>query len=315
VKAYKELAELDASGRVVTIGKFDGIHLGHQALIKAAVETADRLGLLSTVVTFDRNPSAVLAGESERQDLVGPNQKTKLIEQLGCSEMLELCFDEELSKETATTFIQRVLVDSLNTNHLVVGKDFRFGHQGAGNVELLQAVGARSGFQVTVIEPVMQGGSAVSSTRIRNLLNAGDVHEAAKLLGRNHATTGLVEHGLKIGRQLGFPTANLSRSSEGYLPKDAVYAGWLIDGQNRYPAALSVGVNETIQAVPRLIEAHVLDRKDLDLYDREVTVEYVDFIRDSAKFASVEELIEAINRDLEAIRMRLDSANPQQTHR
>jgi riboflavin kinase/FMN adenylyltransferase len=313
VKSLTELAQLSDVGRVVTIGKFDGIHLGHQALIRTAVNTAKQLGLVSTVVTFDRNPSAVLAGENARQDIVGPHQKMQLIAELGCSETLELCFDEKLSKESAQTFIQRVLVDALKTKHLVVGHDFKFGHLGAGNVEMLKAAGETSGFDVTVVEPVVESGAPVSSTRIRSLLDTGDVQTAAKLLGRNHTTTGLVEHGLKIGRQLGFPTANLSRDSEGYLPKDAVYAGWLIDGEMRYPAALSVGVNETIQAVPRLVEAHVIDQRDLDLYDKMVTIEYVDFIRDSAKFASVEELIEAINHDLTLIRERLNSANTQQT--
>lgn len=125
---------------------------------------------------------------------------------------------------------------------------------------------------------------------------------AAKLLGRLHSTTGLIEHGLKIGREIGFPTANMSRDSEGFLPKDAVYAGWLYADGERYMTALSVGINETFTAVPRLLEAHVLDVTELDLYDKLITVEYVEFIRDAAKFNGVEDLVAEINRDLDKIR-------------
>jgi riboflavin kinase/FMN adenylyltransferase len=152
---------------------------------------------------------------------------------------------------------------------------------------------------------VLIEGVKVSTTEIRNLLDAGNVKQAAKLLGRNHTTRGVVEHGLKIGRQLGFPTANMSRSSEGYLPLDAVYAGWLYADGEKYPAALSVGINETLQEVPRLVEAHVLDRKDLDLYDKVVTIEYVEFLRPAAKFSGMEELIAAIAADLLAIKRLL----------
>jgi riboflavin kinase/FMN adenylyltransferase len=145
----------------------------------------------------------------------------------------------------------------------------------------------------------------VSTTLVRNALDAGDVVLASEMLGRNHTTMGHIEHGLKIGRQIGFPTANMERSAEGYLPLDGVYAGWLYTGTERYPAALSVGINETFQAVPRLIEAHILDRDDVDLYDKLVTLEYIDFVRPSAKFDGVESLVAEINRDLDKIRQRL----------
>jgi riboflavin kinase/FMN adenylyltransferase len=148
-------------------------------------------------------------------------------------------------------------------------------------------------------------GMRVSTSTIRNLLDAGNVEAAAKLLGRLHRTTGMVEHGLKLGRQLGFPTANLSRESEGFLPLDGVYAGWLYCDGQRYPAALSVGINETITAVPRLIEAHVLGRKDLDLYDKVVNVEYVSFIRPAAKFDGMDTLIQAIQADCDEISRQL----------
>ena len=185
----------------------------------------------------------------------------------------------------------------------MVGEGFRFGHKGSGTVETLRELGSKLGFRVFVIPEVTVGGEAVSTTRIRELLDQGKVMAAATLLGRNHINTGVIEHGLKIGRTIGFPTANMSRDCEGFLPLDGVYAGWLYVDDEKYPAAHSVGINETFQAVPRLVESFVIDApKGLDLYDKTVTLEYVEFIRPAAKFDGVEALVEEINRDIEKIR-------------
>jgi riboflavin kinase/FMN adenylyltransferase len=194
-----------------------------------------------------------------------------------------------------------VLVTALNAQVVCVGEDFRFGAQGSGTVATLIQLGRQFGFEVKVVDAVSVNGQRVSTSLIRNLLDEGDVTGAEALLGRRHQTVGMVEHGLKLGRQLGFPTANLSRDSEGYLPLDGVYAGWLYSDGVRYPAALSVGINETIQAVPRLIEAHVLGTKEIDLYDKVVTVEYVRFLRRAAKFDGIEALIKAIGEDCDQI--------------
>ena len=185
---------------------------------------------------------------------------------------------------------------------MIVGEDFRFGAGGAGDVSLLQDLGQQFGFEVRVIPSATEAGMKVSTSAIRELLDLGNVSKAARFLGRVHTTVGVVEHGLKIGRTIGFPTANMSREAEGYLPLDGVYAGWLVADGQRYPAAHSVGINETFQAVPRLVESHVLDRKDLDLYDKTVTLEYVEFVRPSAKFDGVDSLVAEINRDLDKIR-------------
>jgi riboflavin kinase/FMN adenylyltransferase len=186
--------------------------------------------------------------------------------------------------------VQQILVDALKARWVLVGEDFRFGAKGAGDIETLRTLGEKFGFRVRVIPPVVLGGETVSSTLIRHELDKADVVKVASLLGRPHLTTGIIEHGLKIGRSIGFPTANMSREAEGYLPLDGVYAGWLYVDAERYPAALSVGINETFQAVPRLVEAHVIDRTDLDLYDKVVSLEYV------------ESLVEEINRDLDKCR-------------
>lgn len=290
----------------VTIGKFDGIHLGHQALIAELVATSAQHDVTAVLVTFDRHPDALLNPTKLKWPLIGPGQKEQLVSAAGVEVMVTLAFDEKLAKQSAEDFVQETLVDVLGAKLVIVGEDFRFGAGGAGDVSMLHDLGQQLGFEVRVIPSATEAGVKVSTSAIRDLLDAGDVVKAAKLLGRVHTNVGVIEHGLKIGRTIGFPTANMSREAEGYLPLDGVYAGWLIADGVRYPAAHSVGINETFQAVPRLVESHVLDRKDLDLYDKVVTLEYIDFIRPSAKFDGVESLIEEINRDLEKIRNILD---------
>jgi riboflavin kinase/FMN adenylyltransferase len=292
----------DIDGTVVTIGKFDGVHLGHQALLAQTIDLAEDAGLASAVLTFDRHPARLLTPSQAPLPIIGTNQKRHLLAEAGIDLEVELAFDQVLSEMTPTDFVHLILVERLKAKTVVVGADFRFGQNGAGDVDTLRALGKEVGFRVSVIPEQRLSGEKVSSTRIRALLDSGDVVAAAELLGRPHLTTGIVEHGLKIGRQIGFPTANMSRDAEGYLPRDGVYAGWLYAGEERYPAALSVGINDTVQAVPRLIEAYVLDRTDLDLYDQIVTLEYVDFVRPAAKFDGLEALVEAIKADVERIR-------------
>ena len=304
MKFWNQLAEIEGGfgPTVVTIGKFDGVHLGHRALLRAATKAARVASYRSVCLTFDRHPDALLAPERVPLPLTGPNQKAELIAAAGIDATLQLCFDEDFAHLSPREFVEQVLVGALKAKHVVVGDDFRFGSRGAGTITMLAEFGIEFGFAVEVVAPVLVDGRRVSTSIIRELLDSGDVTTAAAMLGRLHATRGCVEHGLKLGRQLGFPTANLSRGSEGFLPLDGVYAGWLHCDGERYPAALSVGINETIQAVPRLLEAHVLDRKDLDLYDKTVTCEYVSFLRPAAKFNGIDELIAAIGDDCDRIR-------------
>ena len=286
----------------VTIGKFDGIHRGHQALISELKASAGEHGLKTVLVTFDRHPDALLNPNNLKWPLIGPKQKAILVSEAGLDALLTLTFDDALAQQPAEEFVQETLVDGLSAKIVIVGEDFRFGSGGAGDVSILRELGQQLGFEVRVIPSATEQGLKVSTSAIRELLDLGDVAQAAHLLGRVHTTVGVIEHGLKIGRTIGFPTANMSREAEGYLPLDGVYAGWLIADGVRYPAAHSVGINETFQAVPRLVESHVLDRKDLDLYDKTVALEYVDFVRPSAKFDGVDSLVAEINRDLDKIR-------------
>lgn len=288
----------------VSIGKFDALHLGHQKLLYELVEAAENHSLAATVITFDRHPAHQLDPDRVPLPVIGKTQKSELIAKSGVDALVTLTFDAQLAELTPERFVDEILAP-LRAKLVMVGDDFRFGQHGSGDVSKLRELGALKGFSVRAVSKVTSGGEAISTSRIRDLLNAGDVVGAAKLLGRNHSTTGVIEHGLKIGRTIGFPTANMSREAEGYLPLDGVYAGWLYADGQRYPAAHSVGINETFQAVPRLVESYVLDRDDLDLYDKVVTLEYVEFVRPTAKFGSKEELIDEINRDVAKVRTAL----------
>ena len=281
----------------IAIGKFDGIHLGHSALIHELVEFAQEASFVPAVVTFDRHPNATLNPEAVPGGLIGPHQKSALLDSLGVEVVLTLSFDEELAALSAAEFVQRVLVP-MRARMVFVGEGFKFGAGGKGNAELLRELGGRLGFRVREVSHVELGGLKVSSTLIRNQLDLGIVDIAAGLLGRNHSVVGEIEHGRKLGRTLGFPTANFARSSDGYLPVDGIYAGWLTADGVRYPAAHSVGTNDSIAEVPRLLESHVIGRDDLDLYGKICTAEFVQQVRPWSKFASLEELIEQIAKDV-----------------
>lgn len=296
----------DFAETAVTIGKFDGIHLGHQALLRTVVELAEENLLSSVALTFDRHPDALLNPEAFKLPLIGPAQKAVLLAEQGIDAVVTLEFDHSLAEMSPEDFVLHILVKTLKARIVVIGEGFRFGVNGSGDTALLRTLGSQHGFRVIEMPQVCIEDVPVSSTRIRDLLDEGKVVAAAALLGRNHITTGVIEHGLKIGRTIGFPTANMSRECEGYLPLDGVYAGWLYVDDLKLPAAHSVGINETFQAVPRLVESFVIDATGLDLYDKTVTLEYVEFIRPAAKFDGVDSLVREINRDIEKIRNILE---------
>ena len=304
---YSALADVpsDIGNTAVTIGKFDCLHLGHQSLFAHLLEAATSKSLVPTVVTFDKHPDHLLRPDRAKLPIIGKSQKHSIIEAAGAEVLLELEFNHELASKSPEQFVREILVDALHAQVVLVGEGFRFGNQGSGDTELLRTLGQQYGFSVSVIQPIEIDGKTVSTTRVRDLLDEGDVASVAKLLGRVHVAVGIVEHGLKIGRKIGFPTANLSRDAEGYLPLDGVYSGWLVSEGVRYPAAHSVGINETFQAVPRLVESHVLDETELDLYDKVVTLEFIDFVRPVAKFDGVDSLVAQINLDLEVVRKQL----------
>lgn len=289
----------------IVIGKFRSIHLGHQQLIHQLIEASEESGLAALVLTFDRHPNAVLNPSNVPPPVIGPNQKRRLLEGLGVDALKTIAFDEKLASLTPEQFVEQHLVP-LRARLVLVGGGFKFGNGGKGNLETLRELGLKFGFQVREVSNIEANGQKISTTAIRGLLDQGKVEVANMLLGRNHATEGIVEHGRKIGRTLGYPTANISREAEGHLPADGVYAGYLVADGVRYPAAHSVGTNDSVEAVPRLLESHVIGRDDLDLYDKQVICEYVAQVRGWAKFNSVDELKLQIAQDVAKAKQLLE---------
>jgi riboflavin kinase/FMN adenylyltransferase len=287
----------------VTIGKFDGVHSGHRAVIGELISLAKTKDLVPTVVTFDRNPLALLRPENCPESLISTEQKIERLADAGVATTLILTFDRALSEQSPEDFVKRVLVDALHAGIVFVGSDFRYGTKGGGNVETLRAAGAEYGFDVHLVDDVRAGeGRRASSTWIREELAEGHIREATELLGALPSVRSTVVHGEMRGRELGFPTANLRPEPEGLIPADGVYAGWLTVDDVTYPAAISVGNNPTFDGVPaRQVEAHVLDQ-DIDLYGKTVEIAFVDRVRGMTKFAGIDELIEGIRNDVLRVR-------------
>lgn len=288
---------------VVAIGKFDGVHAGHRAVIRRLEERAAETGARAVAVTFDRNPLAILRPDRCPENVVTVDRKLELLGELGLDATLLLTFDDKMASLSAEDFVTDILVTALGVSTVLVGEDFRFGHRGAGDPEMLREMGPRHGFTVEVVDDVYLPGSErrVSSTWIRELLIAGDVAGAARVLGRSPDVRGVVVHGLKRGRELGFPTANLSPIVDAFVPADGVYAGWLIDHDTgiRHPAAISVGTNPTFDDVlERQVEAHVLGETGLDLYGHDVTVEFTERLRGMVAFEGIEKLTTQIAADV-----------------
>ncbi|WP_448711425.1 bifunctional riboflavin kinase/FAD synthetase [Microbacterium profundi] len=300
----------DFGPSVVAIGKFDGVHAGHRAVIERLKADAAASGARAVAVTFDRNPLALLRPEICPENVVSVERKLELLGELGLEATLLLTFDRELASRTPVEFVEMILVDALHVSTVLVGRDFRFGHKGAGTPDLLRKLGPQYGFTVDVVEDVYVEGSErrVSSSWIRELLAEGDVNKAEAVLGRSVDVRGEVVHGLKRGRELGFPTANLSASVDSLVPADGVYAGWLIDHDTavRYPAAVSVGTNPTFDDVlVRQVEAHVLDEDSLDLYGHDVTVEFTERLRGMVAFEGIDALMAQMAADVVAARALL----------
>ncbi len=285
----------DFGRTAVAIGKFDGVHAGHRAVIGRLKDVASATGARAVAVTFDRNPLAVLRPDRCPENVVTVERKLALLAELDLDATLLLTFDEEMASRTAEDFVADILVSALQVSAVLVGADFRFGRGGAGDADLLRALGPQYGFTVEVVDDVYVRGSErrVSSTWIRELLLAGDVATAAVLLGREVDVRGQVVHGLKRGRELGYPTANLSAVVDAFVPADGVYAGWLVDHDAglRHPAAISVGTNPTFDDVPqRQVEAHVIGESDLDLYGHDVSVVFVERLRGMVAFDGLDQL-------------------------
>lgn len=309
----------DLGRNAVTIGNFDGVHRGHQAVLGRLADRARAAGLGTVAVTFDPHPLAVLYPERAPERLTTLEHRLQLLEAAGVDATLVMEFTRELATWSPERFVADVLAGALHAGLVVVGGDTRFGHRNSGDVGTLRELGAAYGFGVEVVadlgDGVHVGRPRWSSTWVRELVAAGDVDTAAQVLGRQHRVTGEVVHGEHRGRLLGYPTANMSPESVGVVPADGVYAGWLVlpgpdgarDGE-RLPAAISVGTNPTFEDRQRRVESYVLDRDDLDLYGRTVAVEFVRRLRPTVRFDGVDALVAQMANDVEQCRLVLGVA-------
>lgn len=316
---------------VVTIGVFDGVHTGHAEIIRRTVASARERGVPAVVITFDPHPSEIVRPGSHPALLATLERRAELLAELGVDALLVLQFTAERSRQTADDFVREVLVDGLHAVEVVVGENFRYGHRAKGNVDTLRDEGKRWGFTVDGVSlssvaagdqprhevsdehDERQGANeerpaarAVSSTRVRALVAAGDVAAAARLLGRPHRVEGVVVRGDQRGRELGYPTANLECPPHTAIPADGVYAGWLVldvhsPRQTSLPAAVSIGTNPTFGGTTRQVEAYALDRDDLELYGTHVAIEFVARVRDTLRFDSVEALLVRMSEDIKQV--------------
>ncbi len=295
---------------VVVIGVFDGVHKGHQALLNRAKEIADGRSIVA--LTFDPHPRTVFAPDSIPPMLTTLADRVELLKIHNADQVAVMKFNEQFAGMSPEKFVEDVLVNQLHAGTVIVGKNFTYGAKAAGTVETLKASGAEHGFSVDVQElanlDLNGGDEIISSSRIRNLVLEGKVEQARELLSRPHRLDGIVVHGEKRGREIGYPTANLGKIDGQTIPADGVYAGWLTVGINFWPAAISIGTNPTFAGDRgRQVEAYALDQEGLDLYDKEASIEFGWFLRPTLKFDSLDALLVQMKKDCDEARRLTES--------
>lgn len=323
---WRSLAEVpaDFGPTVVTIGNFDGVHRGHQAVLGQLVDAARARGAKAVAVTFDPHPKAVHDPLHTPELIVGLDDRIERMAATGVDAIVIQRYTADFAHATPEEFVTDYVRSGLGAVGIVVGRDTRFGRGNAGDIETLQDLGGRLGLEVIVVADAAgerEGFRRWSSTWVRELLDAGDMRAAADVLGRPHRLRGVVIHGDALGRQIGFPTANLDVTA-GFIPRHGVYAGWLtvVDaGGNgaaeslvgeRLPAAVSLGINYTVGTRDLRVEAHVIDRTGLDLYGAAATLDLVDWRRPMLDFGGLDGLIQALGEDVEWCRNVLGLPTP-----
>ncbi len=292
------------SASVVAVGVFDGVHLGHRRILSEARDLASQAGWTPVALTFDRHPSALLRPHAKPPILNTFEERMRLLIEAGAQHVVVLEFDAELAQFEAEAFLRRVVGAALGARGVVVGRDFRFGRGAAGDAALLERTAAALGWKLRLIEAVKDGGERISSTRVRRCIEQGEVEEAARLLGRAYALEGVVVEGDKLGRKLGYPTANIAPAPGLVLPKDGVYlAEVLIEGEPVRRGLAVVGTRPTVGGERRTVEAHVLDFSG-ELYGRRLRLEFLSRLRDVQRFDSLDALKAQIALDVEEARRR-----------
>lgn len=293
-------------GSVVTLGNFDGVHLGHQALICGAVRDAKQAGIPSVVLTFEPHPLKVLAPERAPKLIVTHEDKIRLLENFGVDIVAVQPFDLGFAKLSPDAFVHGLLVGRLKAKKLWVGKDLRFGQGRKGSVADLKDWGGRLGLEVSVVDPILVDHQRVSSSRIRELIGQGRVDQVKPLLGRYHFVSGRITKGHRRGKDLGFPTANIAARTE-VLPLDGIYATVFNLERRALPSVTSVGLNPTFGEGPRTVESYIMDFSG-DIYGAEVRVSFIQRIRDEEKFSSVQDLVAQIRADVHSAEAALRGA-------
>lgn len=284
--------------KVVAIGIFDGVHSGHQQIIATAKHQGD-----VTVLTFDPHPTSVFAPERTPTQLVNLRDRVELLKKAGATEVEVVNFNKDFSQLTPDQFIEDILVGRFSAEHVVIGENFNFGFKAQGTPKYLSEVGPKYGFGVSIVKLQENRGSTISSSRIRNLIIDGEIERANELLTRNFYLKGPVIHGEKRGREIGYPTANIGLTPLATIPADGVYAGWLTVGDNKWPAAISIGTNPTFPGIRgRQVEAYALDQVGLDLYDQAAIIEFGFRLRDTLKFDGLAQLLEQMKKDCDQAR-------------
>jgi len=298
VSHVHSLENLSLQNAWLTIGVFDGVHRGHQEIIRQLKAGAHANHAPAVVLTFSPHPAVVLGGKTGFKCLTTPKERAALLESLGVDLVITHLFDRDLAAQTAETFMRRVAL-TLGLRHLIVGYDFALGRGREGNVTRLTRLGKTLGYEVQTIPPVTNGGMTVSSTRIRQQIAAGEVEAAAAGLGRNYILTGPVILGDGRGKRINIPTANIAYPAEKLIPANGIYATWAWLGDKRYASATNIGINPTFtpdKTTPN-VETHLLDFSR-DLYGQELRLEFVKWLREERKFPSVEVLVEQIQADI-----------------
>ena len=306
MKIIHDANELKANGKKVclAIGFFDGVHLGHQQIIRQTIADAHQHNAIALVLTFDRHPNLIVAPGRVPPLIYSLPQKLRAIESLGVDRLLLVCFDKHFSEQSGEVFVRGLARDLGSIQSICVGADFVFGHKRSGDVALLKKLGGETGFSVHGLAAVSLDGRIVSSTRIRETIRAGNLDGASQMLGRPYAIAGRVIEGDKLGRQLGFPTANLDVAGL-VLPSNGIYAGLTTIKKKSHCVALNIGFRPTmVSSKSELrVEAHLLDFSG-ELYGSELEIEIGEKLRDERKFASPAELRAQIARDIAAVRER-----------